>query len=243
MADLPGIFCAVDTPDLESACALVRQLAGSGVDIKLGLEFFVAEGPAGVDAVRKAAGANVKIFLDLKLHDIPNTVAGAVRSAVRCRADFLTLHAAGGSRMLAAAADAAAEAAIQTGIAAPTLLGVTVLTHMDDADLRETGIEAAPAQQVLRLAGLVQASGLGGAVCSPQEIAALRAACGADFCLAVPGIRPPASEAGDQKRIMTPQEAARLGADYLVIGRPITQAQDPARMARDIVASLRPLAA
>ena len=239
----PGIFCAVDTPDLDGALSLVTQLRGTGVDIKLGLEFFVAEGPRGVDAVRGAVGDDVKIFLDLKLHDIPNTVAGAVRSAMRCRTDFLTLHASGGRDMMRAAVLAAAETQDKTGIAAPKLLGVTVLTHMDAQDLEGIGIRTAPADQVDRLAGLAQSAGMNGAICAPQEIAPLRKKLGPDFYLVVPGIRPANAAAGDQKRIMTPSAAAQLGAQYLVIGRPITQAADPAQMARDIFASMRAAAA
>jgi orotidine-5'-phosphate decarboxylase len=239
----PRIFCAIDAPDLPSALDLTSKLKGTGVDLKLGLEFFIAEGPRGVDAVRAAAGDDVKIFLDLKLHDIPNTVAGAVRSALRCRADYLTLHASGGREMMRAAVLAAAEAQEKTGIAAPVLLGVTVLTHMDAQDLEGIGIQAAPADQVARLGALAKETGMGGAVCSPQEIARLRALCGAGFALVVPGIRPAGAAAGDQKRIMTPQEAAALSADALVIGRPITEAKDPARAAADIVQSLRASAA
>lgn len=239
----PRIFCAIDAPDLDSALALTGRLKGTGVDLKLGLEFFIAEGARGVDAVRAAAGGDVKIFLDLKLHDIPNTVAGAVRSAMRCRADYLTLHTLGGRDMMRAAVLAAAEAAGQTGMVAPVLLGVTVLTHMDAADLHGIGIADTPDVQVARLAALARDAGMGGAVCSPQEIAALRTLCGADFHLVVPGIRPAGSAPGDQKRIMTPQDAARLGATALVIGRPITQAQDPARAAADIVQSLQAAAA
>lgn len=240
---IPGIFCAIDTPDLDAALSLTAQLKGAGVDIKLGLEFFVAAGPRGVDAVRAAAGAGTRIFLDLKLHDIPNTVAGAVRSAMRCHADYLTLHTLGGRAMMRAAAEAAQAEAARTGIAAPVLLGVTVLTHMDAADLHGIGIADAPDVQAARLAALAQEAGLGGAVCAPQEIARLRTACGGGFRLVVPGIRPAGSAAGDQKRIMTPQEAAALGADDLVIGRPITGAQDPAQAARAIVASLHAQAA
>lgn len=239
----PGIFCAIDAPDLDSALALTRQLKGTGVDLKLGLEFFVAEGPRGIDAVRAAAGADIRIFLDLKLHDIPNTVAGAVKSAMRCHADFLTVHASGGHEMMRAAVLATREAQEKTGQRAPVLLGVTVLTHMDAQDLQGIGMNDAPAQQVERLAKLAQTAGLGGCICAPQEIAALRKVCGPSFRLVVPGIRPAQSAAGDQKRIMTPQEAAALGADDLVIGRPITQAEDPARAARDIVESLRRAAA
>lgn len=239
----PGIFCAIDTPDVHSASALISALKGTGVDFKLGLEFFLAEGPQGVDKLRAIAGSDTKIFLDLKLHDIPNTVAGAVRSAMRCRADYLTLHAGGGSAMMQAAASAAQDAQQKTGITPPVLLGVTVLTHMDAADLQEMGMDAAPADHAARLARLARDAGLGGAVCSPQEIARLRADGGAGFALVVPGIRPADAAAGDQKRIMTPAAAAALGADYLVIGRPITQAADPAAAARAIVESLYPQAA
>jgi orotidine-5'-phosphate decarboxylase len=224
------IFVAIDTPALGAAAALGRALAGRVEGLKLGLEFFVAEGPAGV---RSIAGLGLPIFLDLKLHDIPNTVAGAVRSAAALGPALLTLHAAGGPAMLRAARDAAAE-----GPAPPRLIAVTVLTSLDEGDLAATGQRGPALDQVRRLAGLAQQAGLAGVVCSPREIAPLRADCGAGFLLVVPGIRPAGSAAGDQKRVMTPGEAAAAGASALVIGRPITAAADPQAAAAAIRAEL-----
>jgi orotidine-5'-phosphate decarboxylase len=243
MTGVPGIFCAVDKNNLAAAKELVAMLSPLPLHIKLGLEFFVAEGPQGVAAIRAMLPASAKIFLDLKLHDIPNTVAGAVRAAAAAGVDFLTLHAGGGHEMMRAAVLAAQDVAQATGRPAPCLLGVTVLTHMDARDLSGIGIDAAPADQVLRLARLAAEAGMGGAVCAPQEIAALRAALPADFKLVVPGIRPAGNAAGDQKRIMTPEEAGKLGADYLVIGRPITEAADPVAAAGAILAALAAKAA
>lgn len=240
---MTGIFCAIDAPSLPEAEEIVRKIAGLGLGIKVGLELFVAEGPSCVDKLRVIAGDDTKVFLDLKLHDIPNTVAGAVKSAMQCRADFLTLHTSGGRDMMKRAAEAAAEGSAKTGIAAPRLLGVTVLTHMEENDLSDVGQKSPAQEQVLRLATLAEQSGLTGVVCSPLEIAALRAKLSPKTLLVVPGIRPQGSATGDQKRVMTPAEAAKLGADYLVIGRPITQADDPAAAAGDILKSLSQKAA
>lgn len=213
------IFVAIDRPDAEGAAALVRQIAGQA-GIKLGLEFFNASGP---DAVR-AVASGIPLFLDLKLHDIPNTVAGALRSVLSLRPRYITLHAAGGPAMLRAAAQAVASA----GADRPRLLAVTVLTSMDDGDLQAVGQRGPVGDQVVRLARLARDCGIDGAICSPHEIAPLRAALGRDLVLMVPGIRPEwAAGAGDQKRVMTPREAIQAGADHLVIGRPITAASDP----------------
>jgi len=235
---MTDVFCAIDAADIGSATQLVKKLAGVPVGIKVGLELFTAEGPACVAAVRAAAGGNVKIFLDLKLHDIPNTVAGAIKAAVRHGPDFITIHTSGGKEMMRAAMTAASEAAQQHNVAAPAILGVTVLTHLDDQDLGAVGQKTPAAEQVQRLALLAEESGLQGIVCSPQEIAVLRAVLKKETLLVVPGIRPAGAAAGDQKRIMTPAEAGKLGANYLVIGRPITQAPDPAQAARDILQSM-----
>jgi orotidine-5'-phosphate decarboxylase len=216
---LPRIFVAIDRMHAGEATADLARLGGEGFAVKLGLEFFVANGPEGV---RKVAGAR-PLFLDLKLHDIPNTVAGGVRSAALCGPRFLTVHASGGRAMLAAARDAAAAA----GPSRPLLLAITVLTSLDDADLEAVGQRGPAGEQALRLAQLAQESGMDGVVCSPHEIARLRKAVGPGFKLVVPGIRPQWAAAGDQKRVMTPREAVDLGADHLVIGRPITQAADP----------------
>ena len=221
------ILCAIDTPDPGAAGKLVRAVQGEVGGIKLGLEFFGANGPQGV---RLAAAGESSIFLDLKLHDIPNTVAGAVRSVASLEPMLLTIHTSGGPAMMRAAAEAATEAA--QGRRRMKLMGVTVLTSLDGSDLEAVGQRGPVEDHVRRLAGLAQKSGLDGVICSPMEVAKLRADCGRDFLLVVPGIRPAGSAVGDQKRVMTPREAIDAGADYLVIGRPITEAQDPAAAAR-----------
>jgi orotidine-5'-phosphate decarboxylase len=215
----PRLYVALDTPDTGRAADLARQV-GTRAGIKIGLEFFAANGPAGIARVRQPGQA---LFLDLKFHDIPNTVAGAVRSALALRPDLITIHAAGGRAMMEAARDVAAGAPTR-----PALIGVTVLTSLDDGALEETGQRGPAADHVLRLALLARRAGLDGAVCSAHEIGALKQALGRDFRLLVPGLRPKGVEAGDQARVMAPGEAARLGADWLVVGRPITGAPDPA---------------
>jgi orotidine-5'-phosphate decarboxylase len=225
------IFVGIDRSDRDSARAEIGRLAGTGCAIKLGLEYFVANGPEGVRAVR----AGQKLFLDLKLHDIPNTVAGATRSACAVRPHFLTIHASGGDAMLRAAVAAAAEAGGETP---PRLLAITVLTSLDDADLAACGQRGPVADQALRLAELAQRAGVAGVVCSPHEVAMLRRSCGPDFVLVTPGIRPAWAASGDQKRVTTPAEAIAAGADHLVIGRPITQAADPAEALARICAEI-----
>ncbi|GHD40553.1 orotidine 5'-phosphate decarboxylase [Thalassobaculum fulvum] len=225
------ILVGIDTPDRGVAIGLAERLGDSVGGIKLGMEFFNAQGP---DGIRAVAGTT-PLFLDLKYHDIPNTVAGAVRSAVAaCRPLILNVHAAGGGAMMRAAVEANRETAESVGIARPKLIAVTVLTSLDDGDLEAVGQRGPAAEQVVRLARLAQDSGCDGVVCSPLEIAAIRAACGPDFLLVVPGIRPAGSGDDDQKRVMTPGRAVAAGADYLVIGRPITRADDPAGAARVI---------
>ena len=215
----PRLFIAIDTPDVERAAALARTV-GDAAGIKLGLEFFAANGPAGVERVRRPGQA---LFLDLKFHDIPNTVAGAVRSALALAPDLLTIHAGGGRAMMEAA-----RAACENAKDRPALIGVTVLTSLGDADLAATGQTGPAADQALRLSRLARDAGLDGAVCSAHEIGLLKAELGAGFRLVVPGLRPAGAEAGDQARVMTPGQAARLGADWLVVGRPVTAAPDPA---------------
>ena len=222
------VFVALDTPDMDGALSLAGSLAGVVGGIKLGKAFFTANGPQGV---RRAAAAGLPVFLDLKFHDIPNTVADAVRAALSLAPVMITVHASGGAAMMRAAADAAREA----GANRPLVLGVTVLTSLGAEDLAATGLAGPVPDQVMRLARLAQASGLDGVVCSAREAAALRAECGADFKLVVPGIRPAGAAAGDQKRTATPAEAMAAGADYLVIGRPVTGAGDPAQAARAII--------
>ncbi len=240
-----GVLAAIDTADLDAAAAQAGRLGPSVAGIKLGLEFYMAHGAPGY---RRIAGiiapqqgpteGKAPIFLDLKFHDIPNTVAGAVRSVASLEPLILNVHASGGKTMMRAARDAAAESADKFNLRRPQVIGVTVLTSLDDVDLRRVG-QAVPARdQVLRLAELAKESDLDGVVCSPQEIVALRERLGNDFLLVTPGIRPDWAAAGDQKRVMTPAEAARAGADYLVIGRPITGDEDPAGAAGRIVAEI-----
>jgi orotidine-5'-phosphate decarboxylase len=226
----PPVFCAVDTPDAEGALALGRGLAGAVGGLKLGLEFTTANGPQGV---RRLAALGLPLFLDLKLHDIPNTVAGAVRAAATLGGAMLTVHASGGRAMLRAAADAARAAE-----APPRILAVTVLTSLSDGDLAEMGIAEPALDHALRLADLALASGCDGIVCSPLEVAAMRARFGREVLLVVPGVRPAGSSAGDQRRILAPAEAIAAGADLLVIGRPVTAAPDPAAAAHAIAAEI-----
>jgi len=224
-----GLIAALDTTDPVQAAGWAAAVAPHCGMVKLGLEFFLANGAAGM---RVAGGAPV--FLDLKLHDIPNTVAGAVSAVLPLRPRMLTLHAAGGAAMLAAARTAA-EAA---GAERPMLLAVTVLTSLDPAALAETGVAGGPRQQVLRLARLAMAAGADGLVCSPMEISALRDALGDAPVLVVPGIRPAGAAADDQARTMTPRAASAAGADWLVVGRPITRAADPAAAAAAMAAEI-----
>ncbi len=228
------IFAALDTPALATAQTLSAALSGMVGGIKLGLEFFLAQGPSGIATVAQGQ----PFFLDLKLHDIPNTVAAAVRSVAPLKPALLTLHAAGGSAMMRAAKDAADASAIDGP--PMKLLGVTVLTSLDSTDLTAIGQWGPVGDQVALLANLAQESGLDGIVCSSHEVERLRRQCGPDFLLVVPGIRPEGVASGDQKRTMTPSEAMAAGASHLVIGRPITQAPDPRAAARAIVASLTP---
>lgn len=221
------IYVALDTPDVGAAIAMAQQLAGYVGGVKLGKEFFVANGP---DAVRAVGGLGMPVFLDLKFHDIPNTVAGAIRSALPSAPAILNVHAMGGSAMMRAAKSALDEG----NEPAPMLIAVTVLTSLGDEDLAELGVSANAEEQVVRLAMLTQSCGLDGVVCSPREIGPIRAACGEDFKLVVPGIRPTWAATGDQKRITTPSDAVASGADYLVIGRPITSADDPVAAAKMI---------
>ncbi len=225
------VFCALDTTDLGRAEKLARSLKGSVGGAKIGMEFFNAHGPQGYRAV---AAAGLPIFLDLKLHDIPNTVAGGIRAILPLKPAIVNVHAAGGAAMMRAAADAAREA----GSDRPLVIGVTMLTSLDASDLADTGVSGTPGDHVRRLAGLAASSGLDGVVCSAHEIEVLRRDLGKDFKLVVPGIRPAGSDIADQKRIMTPAEALALGADILVIGRPITGAGDPRAAAEEIGRSL-----
>ncbi len=229
------VLVALDTTSLADAVDQTRAMRGAVAGVKLGLEFFNANGPAGV---RQVIAEGMPLFLDLKFHDIPNTVAGAVRAVTPLGPYMLNVHASGGRAMMRAALDAASDTAAKVGVRRPLMIGVTVLTSLGDDDLAATGISGTATDQVLRLAALAQAAGLDGVVCSAREIEPLRRECGRDFVLVTPGIRPAGSPAGDQKRVLTPGEAVRRGADYLVIGRPITGAADPAAAARDIAAEI-----
>ena len=221
------LIVALDVSDASAALELVRRLEGTCAWFKVGLELFVAAGPGVLEPIL-ARGHS--IFLDLKFHDIPNTVAGAVRSAARLGARMLTVHASGGPAMLAAA-----RAALHGVPDPPEILAVTMLTSMDAAQMSAVGLERNPSDEVTLLARMALDQGLRGFVCSPQEVAAVRALAGPAATLVVPGIRPAGSDTGDQKRIATPADTLRSGASYLVVGRPITQAADPAAAAAAIV--------
>lgn len=227
------LITAIDTPDLARAGALVHHVAPHCGLVKIGLEFFLRHGAEGYRAVMQ--GIDTDVFLDLKLYDIPNTVAGAVRSLLPLAPSLLTIHASGGAKMIEAASQAAALA----GESRPKILAVTVLTSFDAAGLAETGVSGGTAQQVLRLARLALAAGADGLVCSPHEISILRDAFGAQPILVVPGIRPAGAALGDQARVMTPEQAVAAGADYIVVGRPITGAPDPGQAASDIARSIQ----
>ena len=221
------IIAALDVPDAEEALKLAEAIAPAVGAFKIGKELFVSAGP---DIVKRVRDTGAAVFLDLKFHDIPNTVAKAVASAVRLDVQMLTVHTCGGTAMLKAAVKAAGDG--------PLVLGVTVLTSMDESDLAEVGVQRSPADQVLHLAQLATQAGLKGLVCSPKEIAPLREALPSEVQLVTPGIRPPGADAGDQKRVMTPADAIGAGANWLVIGRPIYGADNPRAAAEGILESL-----
>lgn len=225
------IIIALDVKDRDEAAKVVSALKDART-FKIGLELFTAEGPA---LFKKLKVLRKDIFLDLKLHDIPNTVAGAARSAARHGVRMMTIHASGGREMMARAVAAARETAEAEKRPRPLLLGVTILTSLKAAELDEVGMNADVAAQVLRLAGLAKAAGMDGVICSPQEIEIVRKEFGPELLVVTPGIRPAWAAAQDQKRIMTPAEAVAKGADYLVIGRPITGAPSPEGAFRRIV--------
>ncbi len=220
------IFVALDTPDLARALHITQAVRDHAGGVKLGLEFFSAQGPEGV---RRISALGLPIFLDVKLHDIPNTVGKAVEALAPLQPAILTVHAGGGRAMLAAARAAAP--------ARTKVVAVTVLTSLDEGDLADAGVSGSPAEQVARLATLARDSGVDGIVCSGAEVAAARGAWPTGFFV-VPGIRPAGADVGDQKRVMTPAQALADGASVLVIGRPITGAPDPARAAAELAAAL-----
>lgn len=229
------VLVALDLTALDQARELARRLRGAVGGIKLGLEFYMANGAAGVAALSELG---LPVFLDLKFHDIPNTVAGAIRAIAPLRPAITNVHAGGGRAMMIAARDAATESAAKLGAPAPKLIAVTVLTSLSGQDLADVGQPSDTLDQVRRLAALTRQCGLDGVVCSPQEIAVLRRDLGPDFLLVTPGIRPAWAASGDQKRIMTPAEAVQAGASHLVIGRPITGDPDPAAAAQRIAAEI-----
>tara|TARA_B100001564_G_C20630445_1_gene666897 strand:+ start:749 stop:1450 length:702 start_codon:yes stop_codon:yes gene_type:complete len=229
------VICAVDTTDIDYANTLCSKLSGHIGMIKIGLEFFTTHGPQGVEILAKCG---IPIFLDLKLHDIPNTVAKTIKGLMQLDVALLTIHASGGFEMMSAAAQMAAQESERLGKPRPLVVGVTVLTSMNETDLAQVGIQNLPDSQVSLLAKLAKEAGLDGVVCSPLEIEVVRAVCGNAFKTVVPGIRPEGSDKGDQKRILTPKEAMDKGADYLVIGRPITQSENPAQTAKAICDTL-----
>ncbi|MBE2894207.1 orotidine-5'-phosphate decarboxylase [Spirabiliibacterium falconis] len=225
------VIVALDYETEKEALALVDQINPELCRLKVGKEMFTT---LGTQFVKQLHSRGFDVFLDLKFHDIPNTVARAVRSAADLGVWMVDLHASGGLRMM----ETAKKILEPYGKDAPKLIAVTVLTSMEDVDLLQIGLNASPMEQVIRLARLTQRAGLDGVVCSPQEVEILRANCGQDFTLVTPGIRPAGADFGDQRRVMTPSEAIREGSDYLVVGRPITQSSDPVAVLSQINAEV-----
>jgi orotidine-5'-phosphate decarboxylase len=222
------LIVALDVAGATQARQIVQAIGEAATTYKIGKQLFTAEGP---QVVRDLVASGRKVFLDLKYHDIPNTVAGAVRSAAELGVSMLTVHASGGSKMLRAAVEAASQSSTK---AKPTVLAVTVLTSLSDADLQELGIAGDVLSQVLRLGALARAAGCGGLVASAQEARELRKALGEGFAIVTPGVRPAGASAGDQARVVTPKDAIAAGATYLVVGRPILEAPDPAKAVQQI---------
>jgi len=223
----PRVIVALDFSDGDQARQFVDRLEPGSCRLKIGKELFTREGP---ELVRYFTANGHEVFLDLKFHDIPNTVARACQAAAALGVWMMNVHASGGSKMMSAARAALDE----LGSCRPMLIGVTVLTSMDGEDLRELGVNADPGEQVLRLAALARTSGLDGVVCSPQEASLLRDEFGETFKLVTPGIRPKGASLDDQSRVLTPADAIRSGSDYLVMGRPITKANDPVSVLKRI---------
>ncbi len=228
--DNKRIVVALDVPEGPAALALAARLDPALCRVKVGKELFVSAGPAVVESLQRAG---FEVFLDLKFHDIPNTVAAACKAAARLGVWMMNVHASGGAAMMQAAREA-----VPAGAKAPLLIGVTVFTSLKDAELAAIGWSGSAADNVMRLARLAHASGLDGVVCSAREASVLREIVGPGFVSVTPGIRPAGGEAGDQARVVTPEDAVRAGAHYLVVGRPVTQAADPAASLRAIAASI-----
>ncbi len=224
------LIIALDVSRASEAQKIVSEIGDSASTYKVGKQLFTAEGP---QVVRDLVASGRKVFLDLKFHDIPNTVAGAVKSAAKLNVSMLTVHASGGSKMLKAAAKAAAQSSSK-----PLILAVTVLTSLTDEDLQELGLPVGVADQVLRLAGMARNCGAGGVVSSPQEVVSVRRALGEGFAIVTPGIRPSGADVGDQARVMTPAEAIAAGATHIVVGRPVTGDPKPAEAAKRILDEL-----
>jgi orotidine-5'-phosphate decarboxylase len=224
------LIVALDTPSLAEAEAMAARLDGVVRWFKVGSHLYTAAGPAAVSALLRRG----RIFLDLKYHDIPSIVAGAVEAAARQGIAMCTVHASGGTAMMRAAREGA-DRGTPSGKSRTRVIGVTLLTSEDAAGLSEVGIEGSPLEVTLRLARLAQAAGLAGVVTSPREAAAVRAECGPEFLLVCPGVRPEGAAPGDQRRVHTPRDAVAAGADMLVVGRPITQADDPRAAAEEII--------
>ena len=227
MLNRDGLIVALDVSSATQARQIVQSIGESASTYKVGKQLFTAEGP---QIVRDLVASGRKVFLDLKFHDIPNTVAGAVCEAAKLGVSMLTIHASGGSKMLKAAVDAAAQSASK-----PMVLAVTVLTSLSDADLSEMGIQGQVITQVIMLGRLARNAGCGGLVASGQEARELRRELGNDFAIVTPGVRPAGTAVGDQARVLTPKEAIAAGATYLVVGRPILEAPDPAQAAQAII--------
>ncbi len=238
LAPRERLIVALDLPSADEALRFVEKMGDTISFYKVGLELFSAAGP---DVVRRLKSAGKSVFLDLKFHDIPNTVAGAAEAAVKLGADMFNLHALGGSAMMRAAAEATAQAAQKLGVAPPTVLAVTVLTSLDRETLeREIGLSVGGGIGAFVAAKARQAkeAGLNGVVASPREVEAVRAACGDGFHIVTPGVRPAWASRDDQKRVATPSEALRMGADRIVVGRPITKAKDPVEAAEKVLAEI-----
>ena len=229
------LIVALDVSSATQARQLVQSIGESATTYKIGKQLFTAEGP---QSVRDLIASGRKVFLDLKFHDIPNTVRAAVRSAAELGVSMLTVHASGGSKMLKAAVEAAAQSPSR-----PMILAVTVLTSLSDDDLQETGVSGTVLSQVLRLGALARKAGCGGLVASAKEAAELRRELGEGFAIVTPGVRPAGAAAGDQARVVTPRDAIIAGASHLVVGRPITEASDPAKAARAIIGEIEGCAA